>query len=63
MNAANEEAVYAFLDQRLSFGAIPDVVESTLEAHDSASDLTLDAVLATEEWARAEAQRRIEARA
>ena len=31
LNAANEVAVYAFLDGRITFGAIPEVVETTLE--------------------------------
>ncbi|MGZ4105141.1 MAG: 1-deoxy-D-xylulose-5-phosphate reductoisomerase [Actinomycetota bacterium] len=64
MNAANEEAVHAFLDERLAFLGIPAVVEDVLDAHDAnGSSLTLDSVLDAERWARAEAQRRIEARA
>ncbi len=31
LNAANEVAVHAFLDGRVSFGAIPEIVETTLE--------------------------------
>ena len=31
LNAANEVAVYAFLDGKVSFGAIPEIVETTLE--------------------------------
>ncbi|MEN0014943.1 MAG: 1-deoxy-D-xylulose-5-phosphate reductoisomerase [Solirubrobacteraceae bacterium] len=31
LNAANEVAVYAFLDGQITFGAIPEVVETTLE--------------------------------
>ena len=34
MNAANEIAVEAFLDGRLSFAAIPRVIEQTMDAHD-----------------------------
>ena len=34
MNAANEVAVQAFLDREIPFTAIPDVIESSLEAHD-----------------------------
>jgi 1-deoxy-D-xylulose-5-phosphate reductoisomerase len=61
MNAANEEAVSAFLDERLDFLGIPSVVEDVLAAHRPSGALTLDAVLESERWARAEAQRRIEA--
>ena len=32
LNAANEVAVYAFLDGRLPFTAISEVIERTLEA-------------------------------
>jgi 1-deoxy-D-xylulose-5-phosphate reductoisomerase len=35
LNAANEVAVHAFLDRRLSFVDIPRVIERALEAHDS----------------------------
>jgi 1-deoxy-D-xylulose-5-phosphate reductoisomerase len=62
MNAANEEAVYAFLDGRLDFLGIPNVVRAVVEAHDAAAEMTIDAVLDAERWARADAQRRIEAR-
>jgi len=61
MNAANEEAVAAFLDERLSFLGIASVVEDVLATHRSSGDLTLDGVLEAERWARAEARGRIEA--
>jgi 1-deoxy-D-xylulose-5-phosphate reductoisomerase len=63
LNAANEEAVDAFLGERLRFGAIARVVERVLERHISVSDPTLDDVLEAERWARAEAQREIGAAA
>jgi 1-deoxy-D-xylulose-5-phosphate reductoisomerase len=59
LNAANEEAVEAFLTERLRFGAIPRVLEDVLGSHDVAADPSLEDVLAAEEWARAEARRRI----
>ena len=62
MNAANEEAVAAFLDERLAFLAIPSVVEDVVSSHEHAGELTLDAVLDAERWARADARARIEAR-
>jgi 1-deoxy-D-xylulose-5-phosphate reductoisomerase len=61
MNAVNEEAVAAFLERRLDFLGIPRVVERVLERHSPAPDLTLDAVLEAEAWARAEAAAQISA--
>lgn len=61
MNAANEEAVEAFLDERLAFLSIASVVEDVVSSHEHAGDLTLDAVLDGERWARSEARARIEA--
>ena len=52
MNAANEEAVQAFLDGRLGFTRIIDTVRAVLDAHD-ASGGSLDDVLDAERWARA----------
>jgi 1-deoxy-D-xylulose-5-phosphate reductoisomerase len=59
LNAANEEAVDAFLSGRLRFGAIPRVVERVLERHEPILDPDLDDVLGAEAWARAEARRAI----
>lgn len=56
-NAANEVAVAAFLDGRLRFGAIPEIVESVLESHDSAS-ADLESILAADAWARREGETR-----
>ncbi|HEU5264926.1 MAG TPA: 1-deoxy-D-xylulose-5-phosphate reductoisomerase, partial [Gaiellaceae bacterium] len=61
LNAANEEAVDAFLDERLRFGGIAPVVERVLDAHDAIADPELDDVLAAEEWARSRARSEIEA--
>jgi 1-deoxy-D-xylulose-5-phosphate reductoisomerase len=61
MNAANEEAVEAFLGERLRFGAIARVIERVLERHDPVADPELDDVLAAEEWARRQAREEIEA--
>lgn len=58
-NAANEEAVAAFLAGRIRFTGIVDVVQRVLDRHDgvAARDVALDDVLASDEWARAEARR------
>jgi 1-deoxy-D-xylulose-5-phosphate reductoisomerase len=52
LNATNEEAVAAFLDGRLPFLGIHDTVASAMDAHDSAPNPSLDAVLAADAWAR-----------
>ena len=57
-NAANEECVEAFLAGRIGFLDIVTTVERVLGGHEGTApdDLTLDAVLAAEVWARARAQ-------
>jgi 1-deoxy-D-xylulose-5-phosphate reductoisomerase len=55
MNAANEEAVRAFLQGGVGFTDIPGVIEGTLEAHDAIACDELGAVLEVDAWARAEA--------
>jgi 1-deoxy-D-xylulose-5-phosphate reductoisomerase len=52
VNAANEEAVTAFLAGRLPFLGIAEVVTEVLERHRPPGHLDLDAVLATERWSR-----------
>ncbi len=61
-NAANEEAVEAFLDRRLDFLGIHSLVEAVLTAHEPAARPDLEAVLAAEQWARARARQLIAAR-
>lgn len=52
LNAANEEAVAAFLDRGLAFRRIADVIAATLERAHGLSVDSLDEVLATDERAR-----------
>jgi 1-deoxy-D-xylulose-5-phosphate reductoisomerase len=52
MNAANEVAVACFLDRRLRFTAIPEVIARTMAAHSPAEVATLSAVRAVDRWAR-----------
>jgi 1-deoxy-D-xylulose-5-phosphate reductoisomerase len=61
LNAANEEAVEAFLTERLRFGAIPIVIERVLERHSPVAEPALDDVLSAERAAREEARREVEA--
>jgi 1-deoxy-D-xylulose-5-phosphate reductoisomerase len=61
-NASNEVAVAAFLEGRLAFPEIVETIAAVVGAHpvDADAGLTVDDVLAAEEWARAEAARRID---
>ncbi|HEV3399865.1 MAG TPA: 1-deoxy-D-xylulose-5-phosphate reductoisomerase, partial [Actinomycetes bacterium] len=52
LNAANEEAVAAFLDGRIPFPGIAEVVAEVLERHQPPAALDLDTLLATERWSR-----------
>ena len=56
LNAANEVAVARFLDQRLGFTSIPEVIARTMAAHSAAEVATLSAVRAVDQWARQYAQ-------
>ena len=51
-NAANETAVYAFLDDTIRFGDIYKIVSAVLEAMGPEDDFTLDNLLAIDQWAR-----------
>ncbi|WP_024327247.1 1-deoxy-D-xylulose-5-phosphate reductoisomerase [Thioalkalivibrio sp. AKL19] len=52
LNAANEVAVEAFLDQRLAFSEIPAVIAATLDAMDAEPVDSLDRVLGADRRAR-----------
>jgi 1-deoxy-D-xylulose-5-phosphate reductoisomerase len=62
LNAANEVAVSAFLERRLGFRAIADVIAATLETLPDQPARTLNEVFAADAAARAVAQRIVEAR-
>lgn len=53
LNAADEVAVEAFLQERIGFLDIPRVLERTLSAHQTVADPTLDDVLAADREGRA----------
>ena len=59
LNAANEVAVQAFLDEQLTFPGIARVVAATLDAYQPASPTDLDAVMAIDAEARVQAQQQI----
>ncbi len=58
-NAANEQAVLAFHAHRIPFLAILETVRRVVDAHEPVGELTLESVLAAEEWARDEADRQL----
>lgn len=52
LNAANEIAVQAFLDEKIGLNDIPAIIENVMNEHDVAAADSLDAVLAADAWAR-----------
>jgi 1-deoxy-D-xylulose-5-phosphate reductoisomerase len=56
LNAANEEAVAAFLGGRLRLTDIARVIESVMDAHTTRPALSLEAVLDADAWARVRAR-------
>src|SRR6266513_1139662 len=61
LNAANEIAVSAFLEKRMSFPRIWQTVEQVMNAHASVAHPDLDEILRADQWARAEAGRHVKA--
>jgi 1-deoxy-D-xylulose-5-phosphate reductoisomerase len=61
LNAANEIAVSAFLDRRMKFPRIWQLVEEVMNSHQVVAQPDLDEILAADQWARAEATRFVEA--
>jgi 1-deoxy-D-xylulose-5-phosphate reductoisomerase len=55
MNAANEVAVSAFLDRRISFPRIWQLVEEVMNRHACVANPNLDAILEADRWARDQA--------
>jgi 1-deoxy-D-xylulose-5-phosphate reductoisomerase len=56
MNAANEIAVAAFLDGKMRFPEIWEIVEQVMNQHTPVAHADLDAILGADQWARAQAQ-------
>ena len=55
MNAANEVAVQAFLEQAISFAQIPEVIRQTMKMHTNVKTPDLSAILGADKWARKQA--------
>lgn len=62
LNAANEEAVAQFLEERIHFLDIPDLIEKACERHqsDRVDRPQLDDVLAVDQWARIAVREQVE---
>lgn len=56
LNAANEIAVQRFLEGEISFLDIPQIIKSVLVKHKTIFHPSLEDILATDRWARAEAK-------
>ena len=54
LNAANEQAVALFLEEKIEFLEIPKVIESVCDRHqsDNCQNPSLDDILAVDKWAR-----------
>ncbi|PYG88406.1 1-deoxy-D-xylulose 5-phosphate reductoisomerase [Ruminiclostridium sufflavum DSM 19573] len=52
MNAANEAAVAAFLDGKISFTAIPNIIEAVMQQHNVNICPSLDDIIEVDKWAR-----------
>jgi len=60
MNAANEQAVAAFLDERICLTEIPAVIENVMNRHNSQPVDNIETVLGVDQWARLAACEEIE---
>ena len=56
LNAANEVAVYAFLEERIPFPAIVETVEGVLDGHAPSAIESLEDALEWDAWGRRQAQ-------
>ncbi len=59
LNAANEAAVDAFLDGRIRFGQIVELVETVLNQTPSVAEVNLESLLRADNWARKQVHQRI----
>jgi 1-deoxy-D-xylulose-5-phosphate reductoisomerase len=57
LNAANEVAVEAFVNRKINFPQITEIVRRTMDAHKVVSHPTLEQILEADAWARREAAR------
>ncbi|MBF0099507.1 MAG: 1-deoxy-D-xylulose-5-phosphate reductoisomerase [Desulfobacterales bacterium] len=60
LNAANEVAVEAFLQNQIQFVQIPKLIRSVMDRHVITSNPNLSTILQTDQWARVKAMRLIQ---
>lgn len=60
LNAADEEAVFAFLDGKISLGQISDIVEDMITHHNNVNTLDIDKIFEIDRTVREETRRLIE---
>jgi 1-deoxy-D-xylulose-5-phosphate reductoisomerase len=56
LNAANEVAVAAFLEGRLAFVKIPEVIRTVMSRHETTQQPDLEAIIESDAWAREKAE-------
>ena len=56
LNAANEAAVEAFLDEKISFSGITSVVSGTMARHEVKKGVEIEEIIKASEWARSRAE-------
>ena len=59
MNAANEIAVQAFLNQQISFTQLPEVIQDIMDQHRVVAHPELSEILDADQWARRSASEKI----
>jgi 1-deoxy-D-xylulose-5-phosphate reductoisomerase len=57
LNAADEVAVSAFMENKIRFIDLPEIIEKILARHDSIKDPSLDDILQADRWARKETKK------
>jgi 1-deoxy-D-xylulose-5-phosphate reductoisomerase len=57
LNAADEVAVSAFMENKIRFIDLPEIIEKILARHDSIKDPSLDDILQADLWARKETKK------
>jgi 1-deoxy-D-xylulose-5-phosphate reductoisomerase len=60
MSAANEEAVRAFIDERIHLTEIPAIIETVMNRHSNEPVADIDTILTADRWARVAATEEIE---
>jgi 1-deoxy-D-xylulose-5-phosphate reductoisomerase len=60
MNAANEIAVYAFLEKKIAFGKIPEIIREVMSEHKNSKADSIETVLEADKKARDKAKKIIQ---